>query len=145
MPETPVDPLEQLAVDEAEDGQLGDDDIGGSRGGERVRALGDHLRLTARRRRRHRHDHAASADHEVHRAADAEHVLAGNGPVRDVTGGAHLERAQHGDVDVAAADHREARGAVEVRGSRQRGDRLLRGVDQVGVELVRVRSWPDAE
>ena len=36
---------------------------------------------------------------------------------------AHLQRAEHGNVDVAAADHREARGAVEVRRAGQRGDR----------------------
>ena len=58
---------------------------------------------------------------------------------------AHLERAEHGDVDVAAADHREALGAVEVRRPGQRGDRQLRGVDQVRVELVAVRPRPDAE
>ena len=50
---------------------------------------------------------------------------------------AHLERAEHGDVDVAAADHGEARRAVEVRRARQRGHRLLGGVDQVGVDVVR--------
>ncbi len=43
------------------------------------------------------------------------------------------------------ADHREARGAVEVRGTRQCRDRLLRCVDQVGVEVAVVRSWPDAQ
>ena len=58
---------------------------------------------------------------------------------------ADLERAEHGDVDVPAADHREARRAVEVRRARQRRDRLLRRVDQVRVELVAVRARPDAE
>ena len=113
--------------------------------GQRVPALGDHLGIAPRRRRGHGHDHAARADDEVHRAADAEHVLAGHGPVRDVPGAAHLERPEHGDVDVAAADHREARRAVEVRRAGQRGDRLLRRVDQVGVELAVDRPRPDPE
>ncbi len=36
-------------------------------------------------------------------------------------------------------------GAVEVRGAGERGDRLLRGVDEVGIELVLARPRPDAE
>ena len=84
-------------------------------------------------------------DHEVHRTADAEHVLPRHGPVRDVAGDRHLERAEHGDVDVPAADHREALRAVEVRGAGQRGHRPLRRVDEVRVELVLARSRPDAE
>ena len=47
---------------------------------------GHDLRLAGGRRRRHRHDHAAGADDEVHRAADAEHVLARHRPVGDVAG-----------------------------------------------------------
>ena len=58
---------------------------------------------------------------------------------------ADLQRAEHGDVDVTAADHREALRAVEVRGARERGHRPLGGVDQVGVELVLARARADAE
>ena len=96
-------------------------------------------------RRGHRHDHAARADDEIHRAADAEHVLPGHGPVRDVARDRDLQGAEHGDVDVAAADHREALRAVEVRGAGERGHRLLRGVDEIGIDLVLARSGPDAE
>ena len=129
----------------AEDRQLGDDDVDRAGRGQRVRAPLDHLGLASRRRGGHRHDHAAGADDEVHRAADAEDVLAGHGPVRDVSVAADLERPEHGDVDVAAANHREARGAVEVRRAREGGDRLLRRVDQVGVELAVARPRPHPE
>src|SRR5262249_29565298 len=58
---------------------------------------------------------------------------------------ADLERAEHGDVDVTAPDHREAGCAVEVRRSRNRRDRTLGGVDEVGVQLVLFRPGADAE
>ena len=78
-------------------------------------------------------------------AVPGRDVLARHSPVGDVTPLADLERAEHRRVDVAAADHREALGAVEVRGAGQRGDGPLRGVDQVFVQLVPVRRRPDAE
>ncbi len=46
---------------------------------------------------------------------------------------------------MTAADHREARRAVEVGRAGERGDRLLRGVDEVGIELLLGGSRPDAE
>ena len=66
-------------------------------------------------------------------------------PVGDVACRAHLERPEHRHVDVAAPDHREARGAVEVGRARHGRDRLLGGVDHVRVELVRARTRADAE
>jgi hypothetical protein len=49
-------------------------------------------------------------------------------------------------VDVAAADHRERVGAgAEDRRAGQRGDRLLAGVDQVGVDFVLGGERADAE
>ena len=46
---------------------------------------------------------------------------------------------------MAAADHRKAGRAVEEARSRQRGDGLLAGVDQVGVFLALKREWAHAE
>ena len=112
---------------------------------ERIRALGDDLRLSLRRRRGHGHDHTARAHDEVHRTTDPEHVLSGHSPVRDVAGSRDLKSPEHGDVDVPAADHREALRAVEVGGAGERGHRSLRRVDEVWVELVVARSRPDAE
>ena len=48
----------------------------------------------------------------------------------------HFERAEHREVDVPAAHHRERIGAAEVRRARQFGDRLLAGVDQIGIDLA---------
>ena len=125
--------------------ELGHDHVNGLARCQRERAFTDELTPAARRRGGHRHDHAPGADDEIHRAAHAQHVLPGHGPVGDVAPLAHLEGAEDGDVHVAAADHREARRAVEVRRARERGDRLLGGVDEVGVELVLGGARPDAE
>ena len=130
---------------QAKDRELGDDHIHSTAGRERVGALGDDLGLPARRGRCHRDDHPSCPHDEVHRAADAEDILAGHGPVRDVATGAHLESAEDGDVNMAAADHREAGSAVEVRGARQRGDRQLRSVDQIRIDLTLARAGADPE
>ena len=100
---------------------------------------------TVRGCRGHRDDHATGADDEVHRTTNSQDLTAGNRPVGDVAVCAHLQRPQHGDVDMTAADHREARGAVEVRGAGKRGHGPLGGVDHVRVELVPDRSRPDFE
>ena len=56
-----------------------------------------------------------------------------------------LQGAEHGDVDVAAADHPERGGAGEVGGAGAGGDRLLAGVHQVGVGLAGAGGGADAE
>ena len=99
---------------------------------ERVGALGDDLRLARRRRRGHGHDHPACSDDEIHSTADAENVLPGHRPVRDVACDRDLKGPEHGDVDVPTADHREALRAVEEGGAGECGHRSLRRVDEVG-------------
>ena len=88
---------------------------------------------------------AAGAVHEVHRAAGALDHLAGDHPVGEVARGRDLHGAEDRGVDLAAADHAEARRRVEVRGTRQHRDGLLAGVDEVGVDLVFGRVRADAE
>ena len=136
---------DERAVPDAEYGELRDDDVDGGLRGQRIGALRHDLGLAARGRRRHGDDHTARADDQIHRATDAEHVLPGHRPVGDVAGRADLERSEHRDVDVSAADHREALGTVEVRRSGERRHGALGRVDHVGVELVLVRTGPDAE
>src|SRR6266536_4178534 len=46
---------------------------------------------------------------------------------------------------MAAAHHAEGIGAGEIAGRRQFGDRLLAGVDEVGVFLALIRERPHAE
>ena len=86
-----------------------------------------------------------AAGDQVHRAAHALDHLAGDHPVGEVAVRGHLHRAQDRAVDVAAADHRERLGRREVGAARQLGDRLLAGVDQVGILLALVRERADAE
>ena len=47
----------------------------------------------------------------------------------------HLQGAEHREVDVAAADHRERLGAAEVAAAGQFGDRLLAGIDEVRIDI----------
>ena len=56
-----------------------------------------------------------------------------------------FERAEHGQVDVAAANHREGFGGRENRCANTRGHRLFAGVDHVGVDLIICRESAHAE
>ena len=103
--------------------------------GERQRAALQNLVAAVLRRVLHRDDHALGAGDQIHGAAHALHHLAGNHPVGEIALLVDLQRAEHGQVDVAAAHHRERVGAAEVRAARQLGDRLLAGVDQIGIDL----------
>ena len=67
---------------------------------------------------------------QIHRAAHARHHLAGDHPVGEMAVGIDLQAAEHGDVDMAAADQPERHRAVEGRSTRQRADRLAAGVGQ---------------
>src|SRR5688500_15559490 len=65
--------------------------------------------------------------------------------VGEVAGDRDLERAEDGEIQVAAADHAERVGVVEVRPAGEQRDRLLAGVHQIFVFLARRRLWPDPE
>src|SRR5262249_30419771 len=86
------------------------------------------------------------ADCEVHRAADGRNRVGAAGvPVRQIAAGGDLERAEDGEIEVAAADHAEGIGVVEIRAAREQRDRLLPRVDEVLVDLALGRLRPDAE
>ena len=75
------------------------------------------------------------AGDEVHRAAHALDHLAGDHPVGEVARLGDLHRAEDGEVDVAAADHREAsRRCEKIAEPGMHRDGLLAGVDEVGVD-----------
>jgi hypothetical protein len=94
----------------------------------------------------HHHEHLLGADRQVHRAADGGNRIRRAGvPVGQVALGRHLEGAQHADVEVAAAHHRERIGMVEVGAAGQQRHRLLAGVDQVFVFLAGRRRRAHAE
>src|SRR5262249_46294747 len=58
---------------------------------------------------------------------------------------ADLHGAEDGQIDLAAADHREALVAAEDARALDGRDGLLAGVDQVSVDLVLGREWADAQ
>ena len=93
----------------------------------------------------HHHDDLLDARDEIHRAAHALDHLAGDHPVGDVAVLRDLHRAEHGEVDMPAADHREAVRRGEIGRLRQLADRLLAGVDQIGVHLVLIGERADAQ
>ncbi len=66
----------------------------------------------------HRDDDPLGAGDEIHRAAHALDHLAGDHPVGEVALLVDLQRAEHGEIDVAAAHHRERIGAAEVGSTR---------------------------
>ena len=84
----------------------------------------------------HQHDDPPRAVHEVHRAAHALDHLAGDHPVGDVPARGDLHGAEDRDVDLARRGSSRTRGRVEEARPRPDRDRLLAGVDQVGVDLV---------
>ncbi len=56
-----------------------------------------------------------------------------------------LHRAEHREIDVAAADHAERERRVEKRRAGQHRHRLLAGIDQIGILLALVRIRTHAE
>src|SRR5690606_34291953 len=63
----------------------------------------------------HGDDDVLGTGHQVHGAAHALDQLAGDHPRGDVAAHVHLERAEHGQVDMAATDHGEGLRGVEDR------------------------------
>ena len=93
----------------------------------------------------HHRDDALHAGDEIHRAAGAFDHLAGDHPIRDVAFVGHFECAKNGEIDVAAANHREGIGAREKGRAGHRRDGLFAGIDQVGVDVLLGRERADAE
>ena len=80
---------------------------------------GHELRRAVLGEQRHHHEDLLGADGEVHRPADGgDRVRRAGVPVGQVAAGGDLEGAEHADVEVAAAHHREGVGVVEVRRAR---------------------------
>jgi hypothetical protein len=143
-------PGSRLSQDETggldvEHGEVGDDPLHARQAGQRQRALAHDLVPPAPGGVLHHHQHPLGAVDEVHRAAHPLDHLPGDHPVGEVAFLRDLHRAEHRDVDVPSADHRERAGGVEERGARQDGDRLLAGVDEVGVDLLLRRVRADAQ
>jgi hypothetical protein len=134
-----------LRLDEKH-GQVGVDAGNAGRPGEWIDALGHQLGTAVAGQQGHHHEGLPGADGEVHRAADGGDVAGLPGvPVGQVAGGRDLVGAEHADVQMAAAHHRERVGVMEVRRARQLGHRELARVDQVRIDLVAQRLGAHAE
>src|SRR3546814_10994902 len=81
----------------------------------------------------HHHDDALDARDKVHRAAHAFDHLAWHGPVREIAVDRHLNRAEDRKIDTTAAAHRETVSRLEEARRRKRCDRLLSGVEEIGI------------
>src|SRR5471032_2207802 len=125
--------------------QLGDDAVDALLARDRQPALLEEFLRAVLCHLLHGDQDALRAADQVHGAAHSFDDLAGDGPVGQIAVLAHLHGAENGDVDMPAADHGERIGAGEVGSAFDFGDRLLTGVDQVGVELGFGRIRPDSE
>jgi hypothetical protein len=124
-------------------GQVGVEARDAAQARERTAAALDNLRRALLRHVLHHHEGLLRADGQVHRAAHCgDRVGRAVGPVGQVTVGCHLERAEHAEVEVAAAHHREAVGVVEERRARPQRHRLLAGVGEVVVLVAPPTSTP---
>src|SRR4029077_5939966 len=56
-----------------------------------------------------------------------------------------LEGAENAEIEMTAADEREAVGVMHVGAAGEQGDILLAGIDQPAVDLVRLRRRAHAE
>src|SRR5882757_3135088 len=128
-----------------EDAEVGDHPSDDTPRGQRQRAGGYQLRGAMLVDVGAQHEHPFRARGEIHRAAHTSDQRAGDGPVGEITGDGDLHRPENGHVDPSTSDHGERQRRVEHRRPGRRRDRLLAGVDQVGVHLVRPREGPDAQ
>src|SRR5262245_27173928 len=92
----------------------------------------------------HHHDPLDPGD-EVHGAAHALHHLARNHPIGEVAVLGYLHGAEDREVDVPAADHGEAVGGGKIARGRDFSDRLLAGIDEIGVLFALVAERTEAQ
>src|SRR6185369_3772639 len=97
-----------------DDGHLGDDQVDDLQAGKRQRATLQDLMTPVPGRVFHRDDDLLCTGDEIHGAAHSLDHLAGNHPIGEVARLVNLQRAEHSQVDVAAAHHRKRIGAAEV-------------------------------
>ena len=130
-----------------ENGHLGDDGTRDPRTGQRQVALLDDLRTAVLGAVVSEDDNLGlvRVRDQIHSAAHTLEHAARDEVVGQVAVGADLQGTQHGDVDVAAADHAERLGAVEGAAAGHDGDGLFAGVDDVGVDFFFGWVWTHAE
>ena len=81
--------------------------------------------------------HALHASDQIHGAAHGGNCVVGaGGPIGQVAVGGNLQRAQHGKIKMAAANHGETCGLIKERGARHHGHAALAGVDKFRITLA---------
>ena len=134
----------RLAVGKGDDRHVGHDQIDRPCRRQRQGAFGDDLGF-ALRGVLHGDDDPLGAADEIHGAAHSRHHLAGDRPVGEMASRVDLQAAEHGDVDMAAADQAERHRAVEGAGARQRADRPAAGIGQQRMRHALLRNRPGAD
>ena len=93
----------------------------------------------------HDYDDLLHARHQVHGPTHALNHLARDHPVGDVAILRDFHRAQYGQVDMPAADHRKAGGTVEIGRLRQLANGLFACIDKVGIFFAGKGEGPNAQ
>ena len=88
----------------------------------------------------HADDALAGADAQVHSAAHAGHLLAGDDPVGQVALGIHFQSAQEAGIHVTAADQAEVGGGVDEAAAESHGGGRTTGIHHV-VRIVIVVAF----
>src|SRR5215216_1881097 len=130
----------QTLLIDREGRMLGNDQVRRAGSCERERALLDYLWIPLPSQVRGRDDHFFCPHEQVHRPTYAQDRLAGDGPVGYTSQPVHLKCTEHGDGNVAAPDHGERLGAREVGSADVLRNWQLPGVDQLRVNLLRLRG-----
>ena len=93
----------------------------------------------------HRDPNRLCADGQIHRAADQRALVWDHRiPISKITVCGDLKATQHGDIDMAPADHCEGHGRVRQGCAGLQGYLLAAGIDQIRVGFVLARDWADA-
>ena len=136
---------EQALRRDVDDRQFGDDVVDDFHSGERQCAFFKDFRLAVARGVLHGDENALGSGNEVHGAAHALEHFAGNGPVGESAFFVHLQRAENGEVHVAAANHGERISGRKIRGAGKFGDGFFARIDEVGINFRLQRIGADAK
>src|SRR6266849_4492061 len=136
---------EETGRSDVDQGQLGDNVVDDFDTGERQRALFQDFALVIAGGVLHGDEDALGAGDQVHGAAHAFQHFAGNGPVGEIALFVNLQRAENGEVHVAAANHAKGIGGGKITGAGKLGDGFLPCIDEIGIDFGFQRIRANAE
>jgi len=136
---------EESCGSDVDEGEFGDNVIDDFDACERQRALAEDFWFVVAGGVLHGDENAFGAGDKVHGAAHALEHFPRNGPVGEGSLFIDLQRAEDGEVDVAAANHGERIGGGKIGSAGKFANCLFSGVDEVGIDLGIERVGADAE